>query len=203
MLTTAALASAEKIINTALQYDPATRIGLARLSGKILAVHVTAPIALNLFVMPLDDEIQLMANWDGDVDTRLNGSLMALLQLSTTPVHNLKYSGVTAVGDLGLLADLQALLKNIDIDWEDMLSQFTGDIIGHQTAQIIRAQFGWAKERAQNTQRLAAEFLTEEYPALVSKPELEHFYHQVDELRLAVDRAAARVEKLIKEKSKP
>lgn len=200
MLITAALASAEKIINTALHYDPATRLGVARLSGKILAVKITAPVAFNLFIMPLEEEIQLMANWDGDVDTQLSGSLMALLQLSTTEIHNLKYSGVTAMGDLGLLADLQKLLKNLEIDWEDMLSQFTGDIIGHQTAQVIRTKFGWAKDRAQSATRLTREFLTEEYRALVSRPELEDFYQQVDELRLAVDRAAARVEKLLAER---
>jgi ubiquinone biosynthesis protein UbiJ len=202
MITAAALASAEKIINTALRYDPATRIGLVRLSGKILAVNITAPIAVTLFVMPLDEEIQLMANWDGDVDTRLSGSLMALLQLSTTEVHNLKYSGVTVAGDLGLLADLQALLKNLDIDWEDMLSQFTGDIIGHQTAELIRTKFGWVKDRARSAQRLTKEFLTEELRALPSKPELSDFYRQVDEVRLAVDRAAARVEQLVKKNQK-
>lgn len=200
MLITAALASAETIINTALRYDPATRLKLARLSGKILAVNITAPVAINLFVMALDEEIELMANWDGEVDTQLSGSLMALVQLSTTEIHNLKYSGVTAMGDLTLLADLQQLLKNLDIDWEDMLSQFTGDIIGHQTAQIIRGKFGWAKDRAQTAARLGKEFLTEEYQALVSKPELDDFHQQVDELRLAVDRAAARVEKLLAER---
>lgn len=200
LLITATFASAEKIINTALYYDPATRLGVARLSGKVLAVKITAPVAFNLFIMPLEEEIQLMANWDGDVDTQLSGSLMALLQLSTTEIHNLKYSGVTAMGDLGLLADLQKLLKNLEIDWEDMLSQFTGDIIGHQTAQVIRTKFGWAKDRAQSATRLTREFLTEEYRALVSRPELEDFYQQVDELRLAVDRAAARVEKLLAER---
>ena len=202
MLLTGALASAEKMINAALRYDPATRIGLARLSGKILAINITAPIAIKLFVMPLDDELQLMANWDGDVDTQLSGSLMALLQLSTTATHNLKYSGVTAMGDLGLLADLQTIFKNLDIDWEDMLSHFTGDIVGHQTAQIIRAKYGWIKDRARSAQRLGKEFLTEELRTLPSKPELEDFYQQVDELRMAVDRAAARVEKIMKEKSK-
>lgn len=202
MITTAALAGAEKIINTALRYDPATRIGLARLDGKVLAIDITGPVATGVFVMPLDGEIQLMANWDGEADTRLSGSLMALLQLSTTEIHNLKYSGVTALGDLGLLADLQKLLKNLDIDWEDMLSQSTGDILGHQAAQLIRAKFGWVKDRAQTARRLTKEFLTEELQTLPSKPELNDFYRQVDDLRLAVDRAAARVERLVKENQK-
>lgn len=197
--TLAALASAEKMINTALHYDPATRLGLARLQGKILAVQISAP-AINLFVMPMDDELRLMGNWDGDVDTRISGSLIALAQLAQTQVHNLKDSGVTVMGDLALLADYQRLLKNLDIDWEDMLSQFTGDIIGHQTAQLVRAKFGWVKDRATSAQRLTKEFLTEELKTLPSKPELEDFYHQVDDLRLAVDRAAARVEAIINKK---
>ena len=198
--TLAALASAEKMLNAALRYDPATRIGLARLEGKILAVQITAP-AINLFVMPMDDELRLMGNWDGDVDTRITGSALALAQLSQTEIHNLKDSGVTVMGDLSLLADFQQLVKNLDIDWEEMLSQFTGDIIGHQSAQLIRAKFGWAKDRAASAQRLTSEFLTEELKTLPSKPELEHFYQQVDELRLAVDRAAARVEKLQKKEN--
>ncbi|WP_062063155.1 ubiquinone biosynthesis accessory factor UbiJ [Cellvibrio sp. OA-2007] len=195
----AALASAEKMLNTALRYDPATRIGLAQLEGKILALQITAP-AITVFVMPMDDELRLMGNWEGDVDTRITGSLLALAQLGQKEVHNLKDSGVTVMGDLTLLADLQRLLKNLDIDWEEMLSQFTGDIIGHQAAQVIRAKFGWMKDRAQSAQRLTSEFLTEELKTLPGKPELEDFYRQVDDVRLAVDRAAARVEKLIAER---
>ena len=197
--TLAALASAEKRINAALHYDPATRLGLARLEGKILALQITAP-AINLFVMPMEDGLRLMGNWDGNVDTRISGSVIALAQLAQTEVHNLKDSGVTVMGDLVLLADYQRLLKNLDIDWEDMLSQLTGDIIGHQTAQLVRAKFGWVKDRATSAQRLTREFLTEELKTLPGKPELEDFYRQVDELRLSVDRAAARVEKLIAER---
>ncbi len=198
--TIAALASAEKMLNAALRYDPATRIGLAQLEGKILALQITAP-ALNFFVMPMDDELRLMGNWEGDVDTRITGSLLALAQLSQTESHNLKDSGVTVMGDLSLLADLQRLMKNLDIDWEEMLSQFTGDIIGHQTAQMIRGKFGWAKDRATSAQRLTGEFLTEELKLLPGKPELEDFYSQVDDLRLAVDRAAARVEAIVNRKN--
>ncbi len=199
MLGTAALASAEKMLNATLRYDPATRLGLAPLEGKILAVHITAPV-LTVFVMPMDDELRLMGNWDGDVDTRISGSLLALAQLSRTEIHNLKHSGVTVMGDLSLLAEWQRLVKNLDIDWEEMLSQFTGDLIGHQTAQLIRAQVGWVSERASSARRLTSEFLTEELKALPAKPELDDFYQQVDDLRLAVDRAAARVEKLITER---
>ena len=197
-LTLAALASAEKMLNAALRYDPATRIGLEALEGKIVALQITSP-AVTIYVMPMEGELCLMGNWDGDVDTHITGSALALAQLAQTEIHNLKHSGVTVMGDLALLAELQRLMKNLDIDWEEIISQFTGDIIGHQTAQMIRAKMGWVKDRASSARRLTSEFLTEELQALPSRPELEDFYQQVDELRLAVDRAAARVEKIIKE----
>jgi ubiquinone biosynthesis accessory factor UbiJ len=196
MLLTAALASAETLINGALKYDPATRLGLAKLSGQVLAVNITAP-TMKLFIMPTEDGLSLMNHWEGEVDTQLSGSLLALAQLSRGSTHNLKDSGVEVMGKITLLADLQSLLKKLDIDWEDLLSQFTGDIIGHQAAQVIRAKFGWAKQRAQSAQRLTGEFLTEELKTLPGKPELEDFYRQVDDLSLAVDRAAARVERIL------
>lgn len=197
-LTLAALASVEKAVNAALRYDPATRLGLQRLEGKVLALHITAP-EFHCFLMPLDDELRVMAQWDGDVHTRITGSALALAQLAQTDTPHLKDSGVTVMGDLSLLAELQQLVKHLDIDWEEILTHFTGDLVGHQTAQMIRAKFGWARQRASSAQRLTREFLTEEMRALPTQVELQQFYAQVDEIRLAVDRAAARVEKIIKE----
>lgn len=199
MLLNAALAGAEKLINAALVYDPGSRLRLAKLAGQILAIRVSAP-ALNFYVMPDEDGLCLMANWQGEVDTEISGSLFALLQLATTEPHNLKYSGVSAMGDLQLLAELQQIVKTLDIDWEEILSQFTGDIIGHQTAELIRSKFNFVANRAASVKRLASEFLTEELKTLPSKPELEDFYQQVDDLRLAVDRAEARVKKLLNKK---
>jgi len=200
MLLTAALTATEKLINAALAYDPATRRRLARLAGRVLAVRISAP-ALDIYLMPEDEGLCLMANWQGEVDTEISGSLLALLQLANTEPHNLKYSGVSAMGDLHLLAELQQILKTLDIDWEEILSQFTGDIIGHQSAALLRAKFQFAARRAVSVQRLASDFITEEIKLLPSQPELEDFYQQVDELRLALDRASARVEKLLKKHS--
>jgi ubiquinone biosynthesis accessory factor UbiJ len=199
MLLTAALAGAEKLINKALVYDPGTRIGLQKLQGQILAVHITTP-NVQFFVTPDDEGLRLMAQWEGDVDTRISGSLLALTKIASQDIHNLKDSGVNVMGKTSLLADLQQLLKNVDIDWEEILTQFLGDIVGHQAAQLIRGKLDWASARANSGQRLTREFLTEELKTIPGKNELNDFYHQVDDLRLAVDRAAARAEKILKEK---
>lgn len=195
MLTSASLAAAEKCINAALRYDPATQIALSACEGKILSINISTP-PTRIAVLIQDKSIRLMSNWDGEVDTQLSGSLIALAQIAQTPVHNLKDSGVTVIGDLQFLAQLQKILRQLDIDWEEMLTQLFGDVIGHQAAQLLRSQATWTKNRAHTVQRLTSEFLTEEFRAIPSKIELEDFYRQVDELRLAVDRLGARFNNL-------
>ena len=192
LITGAAVAACEKIINKALDYDPATRLALSKCQGKILAIKVSVP-PCKCFVFFQEDSLRLMSSWDADVDTEISGSPLALAQLASTPVHNLKNSGVTVAGDLQLLADLQQLVKNLDLDWEELLTQLSGDLLGHQTAEVIRKSASWQKQQAQKIQRLSAEFVTEEMQAVPSKIELENFYQQVDELRLAADRLMARV----------
>jgi ubiquinone biosynthesis accessory factor UbiJ len=191
MLTSAGLAAAEKCINKSLQYDPATQNALTACEGKILLLQITAP-AIRIAVLIQEKSVRLMSNWDGEVDTQLFGSLIALAQIAQTPVHNLKDSGVTVMGDLQFLGLLQKILQQLDIDWEEMLTQIFGDLIGHQMAQTLRSKINWTQNRAQTAQRLASEFVTEELQAIPSKIELEDFYRQVDELRLAVDRLEAR-----------
>jgi ubiquinone biosynthesis protein UbiJ len=196
MFTTAALSSAEKIITSALAYDPATRIALGKLEPQVLAVHISKP-DIKIFIAPAADGIRLLGHYEGDVTTEVQGSAPALLSLIKSERLNLKDSGVQIFGSTSFLADLQKILKNLDIDWEEMLSQIFGDIIGHQSAEFIRGKISWAKDRVSNIQRLTSEFLTEELRALPSKPELAHFNQQVDELRLGVDRIEARIELLL------
>ena len=195
MLTSAGLVAAEKCINKSLQYDPATQNALTACEGKILSLQITAP-AIKIAVLIQEKSIRLMSQWDGEVDTQLSGSMIALAQIAQTPVHNLKDSGVTVMGDLQFLAHLQKIVQQLDIDWEEMLTQIFGDLIGHQMAQTLRSKINWTKNRAKTAQRLASEFVTEELQAIPSTIELKEFYRQVDELRLTVDRLGARFNNL-------
>lgn len=196
MLSTAALASTEKIINAALAYDPASRIGLAQLEPQVLAIQIIAP-DFKVFVVPTQAGIHLRGHYEGEITTQIQGTLPALFSLIKTDRLNLKDSGVQLFGSTSFLVELQKILKNLEIDWEEMLSQVFGDIIGHQGAELIRTKMSWAKDRANNIQRLTSEFLTEELRILPSKPELAFFNAQVDDIKLGADRVAARIEQIL------
>lgn len=194
-LTTAALASAEAIIHSALRYDPGTRLALAALAPHVLAIKFTAPDC-TLYLVPSEQGLDLRGHYEGDITTQLQGSVAAMITLLKSDRVNLKDSGVQIIGSTHFIAELQQILKQVDIDWEEILTQVLGDVVGHQGAEILRAKISWSADRAHNIQRLTSEFLTQELRALPSKPELQYFYQQVDDVRLDVDRAEARLQQL-------
>ncbi|RZA07188.1 MAG: hypothetical protein EOO68_03775 [Moraxellaceae bacterium] len=127
MLATAAFASAEKIINAALNYDPASRIALAQLEPQVLALQFTAP-DLKIFIIPTQDGINLRGHYEGEVTTQLQGTFPALVSLIKSDRLNLKDSGVQLFGSTSFLAELQKIFNTLEIDWEEMLSEIFGDI---------------------------------------------------------------------------
>lgn len=190
MLSTAALATLESAINTALRYDPGSRIALAKLEGQVLALESTAP-PLRMFLAPHSEGVSVMGLFEGEVTTLLRGPLTSLMALTLNQSSNLAASDVEVMGETALLVNLQRIFANLDIDWEEPLSQWLGDVVGHETADAIRAAKGWVSARGQTATRLAGEYLTEELKSLPSQSELKQFYNDVDELRLAADRCAA------------
>lgn len=193
-ITMAATASLEATINKALQYDPATRHKLQDLDGKSLAVEITE-FNLLLCVHFEADMIRLSSNAD-DATTRLIGSLPGLINLALSERVNLADSDVQAWGNTALLADIKVIASDLDLDWEEAINEWLGDLLGHQVAEKLRFQFGWLKQRGKSGKRLISEFITEELRAVPSESEINYFSEQVDHLRLATDRISARFERL-------
>lgn len=197
-LSAAATVSLEAAINQALRYDPATRQRLQALAGKSLAVEILLPLGERK--IPLcchfeEDGVCISANID-DPTTCLRGSLAGLLALAGSDQVNLSAAGVEAWGNTALLAEIKTIAAGLDLDWEEAVNDWLGDVAGHQLAEQARRQFAWAKARGQSGKRLLGEFLTEELRAVPAAAELHQFSHQVDALRLASDRLLARFERL-------
>lgn len=192
---TALCAALEKAINGALRYDPGSRQALTRLNGQVLMLDITRP-RLPLYLVPGEEGVLILTQYESEVTTRIQGPLPSLIALARSKRLNLADSGVEVFGSTMLLMELQQLLGQLDIDWEDALNDVVGDLPGHQMAQGIRQLLGWAGHRRHTATRLLGEYLTEELRALPSRAELKHFYREVDELRLAADRLAVRIDTL-------
>ncbi|MFT6387814.1 MAG: ubiquinone biosynthesis protein UbiJ [Cellvibrionaceae bacterium] len=181
--------SLESLVNTALSYDPASRQELANLTD-ILAIESNSP-DFTLYCHGSEDGIRLMCHCEVPATTQLSGSALALLSLLKQP-SSLANSGVELSGSVGLLQQWQALLHNLDIDWEDAISGIIGDITGPMLASKLRKGAEWAQNQKEVQLRLLQEYLPEELKIIPSKTELALFSQDISQLVLDTDRLDAK-----------
>ena len=187
----------EAAINQYLALDQDSSYFLGPLAGKVIAVTVQ-PFDDTIYLCPNHDSIQCLDYYPKPADTRLSGSIWALglMGLSSTPMRSVFSGDVTIEGDMQTGRKFQELFAKLDIDLEEKLSQFTGDIIAHKVANFFRAGKNWSKDSLETFKLNSKEFLQEETRDLPTGPEVDIFYGQVDELRVDFDRLQGRVERL-------
>ena len=107
---------------------------------------------------------------------------------------NLFKQDLSISGDIDFGQDVRDLFGQIDIDWEEHLSHFTGDIIAHQLANLFTSTLKNVDEINTTFQQSLTEYLQEETKCLPCREELNDFFDDVDSMKLRVDRLQARTD---------
>ena len=191
----------EKVINTALKYDPGTREKLSSLHEKQLKLACQSP-NISLFFNVVENHFSITGYSEKDSDVILEGKLLELIQLLISGDDSLANSNVSVSGKIGVLSDYQAVFNDIDIDWEEPLSDFLGPSLGHSAANMIKAKFSWSAKTVNRAAENLPDILSEEIKVIPSKTELESFYSEVDQIHADAERVAAKVQLLIQSSKK-
>ncbi len=193
------LSAIETAINTWLKLDGESLEKLKPLEGKIIRFHITG-LELNLYFLPAVSGISVLGNYPeaedgGIVDAIIHGSPMALIRLSTAENsgETLLKSDVEIDGDMRVAEKFSAVLREVEIDWEELLSKLVGDIVAHQAGQFTRGTTRWFNETNEAMKMNTAEYISEEAKLSPTDAEVKHYMDQVDELRMGVDRIDARI----------
>ena len=198
-LHTAGLAAVEAAINRALELAPAGATALASLDDCVFALHCTAPV-VDVYLQPQGQQIRLMGIYEGMPTTSIRGEASDFTELATSsdPAATLINGGLELHGDSAPLLELQAILSDLDVDWEAPLVGALGDVAGHQLAQMLREAFSWGKQASASFGRQLEEFIHEEARLSPPRLELEDFYRDVQDLGLRVERLESRAARLRK-----
>jgi ubiquinone biosynthesis accessory factor UbiJ len=189
----------ESALNHYLALDEDAGLFLEPLAGKVIAVNVQ-PFNWTFFICPTAEKIQILESYWGQPDTTLTGSLAALgmMGLSSKPMRSIFSGEVTITGNMQTGRKFQELFDKLDIDLEEKVSQYTGDIIAHKLGQLLRSKADWGKNAVETFKLNVTEYLQEESRDLPSQPEADIFYRNVDKLRADYDRLQVRMERLKK-----
>ena len=190
------LRALESTLNAALLLDPYTVQRLGGLAGKVVAVELRG-VNLTLFLALQADRIEVRGEHAGAVHARLSGTPLAFARLGINGDRSALHSGEVQIsGDTDLGQQLQDILAAMDIDWEEHLSRFTGDVIAHQVGNAARASQRWAQQSGAALLQDAGEYLKYERELLPDRAQVETFMQQVDVVRDNVERLEARVQRL-------
>ncbi|KEA65098.1 hypothetical protein ADIMK_0800 [Marinobacterium lacunae] len=195
MLSAGLLSFAEQSLNTLLAQDPVTLDRLGALGGRVIAVEASSP-AMALYLLPHSEGIDLLAHYEGEADVTLSGQALSLMRLPIAGNEVLFGKGVALRGDAALAHTLQGILADTRIDWEAWLGNLLGDAAGHEAARFLRSLGSYSRDTAQSLILNSKEYLQEEAQLLPTRIEIELFLDEVDELREAVDRLEARINRL-------
>ena len=197
MLITGLLAGVEAGLNRALRLDGTALPRLQALSGNVIAVQCQSP-ALELFILPSGDGLQLAAQWHAPADCTLTAPAASLLRLAlsrekTAVLHRPE---VSLDGDSAVLLQLAGILQDLELDWEYEISRWLGPVATTLLAGHLRSRVNLASHGAASLKQNLADYLAEESRTLVGQREADARFAELDQLKLALDRLEARIERL-------
>ncbi len=197
------LSAVETAINTWLKLDNEALPRFAELDGKIIRLHITG-LDFNLYFFPSTSGIQVLGNYPceedgGVVDATIHGSPMALIKLGTSSNagETMLKSDVEIDGELRVAESFSNILKEVDIDWEELLSKLVGDIVAHQAGQVARGANSWFKDTVESLRLNTGEYISEESKLSPADAEIRQYLDDVDDMRMGVDRVATRINNLL------
>lgn len=202
------LATAETAINRLLVLDEDSAARLQALSGKRFTVFIDQlPFAVT---MVFSHRLDLLAEYQSheqvvaQLDSHsccIKTALDTLPQLAQTSQLTLliRQNKLHLDGELSIAQQVAGLFQQLDIDVEELVSRYTGDVAAHQLFSHFRQSAERVGKAAERARQGLANALTEEKPVGVNRLAVVHFTDQVTTLRDDVQRFEARLKRLEEE----
>ena len=174
-------ATLESAINRVLALDEDSAKRLRPLAGKRLALHLQELSQPLLFVFSQRIDILIC---DDEPDCLISLSVSTLPQLtdSSQLTELIRQQKLSVRGDMQLAQDMSALFKELDIDWQEHVSRYTGDVVAHHLGRVVRDGSQWLRNKAALVKRQLRDALAEEKPVLVPKGRQLQFNRDLDAL---------------------
>jgi ubiquinone biosynthesis protein UbiJ len=189
----------ESVLNRYLSLDPATVNRLAALDGRVIALDLRG-LDLKLVFCVQGRRIALVDNPELKPDTVLSGTPfgIARLGLGRGNAAGTLFSGDVEIGgDVETGQAFKAVLDAIEIDWEEQLARYTGDVLAHQAGNTARHARGWLDHARLTVEHDLSEYLQEELRVVPTRIEIENLVEKIDQLAMDAERLEARLKRLL------
>jgi ubiquinone biosynthesis protein UbiJ len=189
------MAFVERELNRLVAESTAAAELLEQLDGASFAVEIEG-LRITVVLRAQGQRLRLTAE-GGAATAVLRATPLDLLRLvNAEGVSGVKRTQASLTGDLQVAERFSNLLKLARPDLEDEVARWIGDLPAHALGELARGAGAWATRALAALRMNAAEYLQEESRALPAALEAQAFFADVERLRDAVERAAARLARL-------
>lgn len=189
---------ADTLLNRVVALDTHAAERAQKLVGNTIGIDVHG-LELQLLLIFRSDGVRVQAApSDGSIviNTWIRGAPFSLIRARTGDRAPFRDGDVVIEGDMAVGQAAQRWLRELDIDWEEHLSNYLGDPLAHRLASTLRNTTQQARERGVQNAQDATEYLRDEWQLFPFAHETEHLYHEVDRARDDVERLASRIARL-------
>ncbi len=185
----------ESELNRCIGESTAARDLLARLAGTSFAVHVEG-VGITAVLRSDGERLRVDSDADGATAALRAAPLDLLRLVNADGVSLVKRTRAELSGDLEVAERYARMLKLARPDLEEEVAKWLGDLPAHALGEAVRGARAWLGRAGAALRMNAAEYLQEESRAMPAPLEARAFYSDVERLRDAVERAAARLARL-------
>lgn len=186
----------EAAVRRALEFDPDTAERVRDLEGRVVEVVLTG-VEQTVCVAIEQGEARFAWRAEREPDLRLKGSPVAFGRYLMAPDRiGITESGIKIEGDIGLAQRFVGLLRELDIDWEEWLSRYVGDVAAYRAGRAASDFRDWAQRSAGQLRQDVTELLQEETRLLAPRERVKRLMDDIDALRSDAERLEQRVRRL-------
>ena len=184
-------------LNRYLDCDPERIDQLQKIDGKVIRFAIKElDIAMcwqvnNLHLENLEDE-----NIPCDVELIVSMKALPDYFLKVDRNQLIKNGDIEIIGDTHVASVFHNTLKEVELDWEELLSKRVGDTAAHQIGIGAKTLADLFRGIQENVRLDARDYLQDNLQVAVTQVEVDEFVRDVDTLRAQVDRLEARLQRL-------
>ena len=174
----------ETTVNKLQQLDASALQRRKQLNGTIIGV-LLKELNKPLYFVISTQQIDILSKYEGQPDCfiRLNLSALQELQNNHQLTHLIKTEQLEVEGDINTVQRFASLITEMDIDWEEHLSAYLGDVLAHKLCYQFKQCRQNLSSQIKKIEKHSAEYITEELKLAPGALEVMYFCEQVNDIQ--------------------
>ena len=186
----------DQALNRVLSLHPQRDELLRRLRDRTVAIRIDG-LDWEYFLVGGEGRIEVLQQAPGEVHCRVSGLPFTLLRIATADDEASRYGdGLHMEGEVALGRVVQQLFDLSEVDWEEALSHYTGDVVAFRLGEAARQGWRRLRRNLSDVEQDTADLLRDELMVAPAQAEIDVFLAEVDGVRDDVERLAQRVARL-------